>query len=157
MQLFQDLMPSLHLRRWTPAVLRKHLLNEETESIESLCRMMMESDGEYSSLLLAERILNAYEGLDVVLLRNPAEDVPLEPAVQEALLDWVEAGGRLVVTATRRPDLIADTPRGRALPASHSSCRPPHRIRVSPMSSTRHRTSTPARVISGPCSTGSTP
>ena len=56
-------MPSFHLRRWTPAVLRKHLLNEETESIESLCRMMMESDGEYSSLLLAERILNAYEGL----------------------------------------------------------------------------------------------
>jgi malonyl-CoA decarboxylase len=38
-------------------------MNEETESIESLCRMMMESDGEYSSLLLAERILNAYEKL----------------------------------------------------------------------------------------------
>jgi len=63
MQLFHDLMPSLQLRRWTPAVLRKHLLHEETESIDSLCRMMMESDGEYSSLLLAERILNAYEGL----------------------------------------------------------------------------------------------
>ena len=63
MQIFQDLMPSLRLGRWTPAVLRKHLLNEETESIESLCHMMMESDGEYTSLLLAERILNAYEGL----------------------------------------------------------------------------------------------
>jgi len=56
-------MPSLRLDRWTPSVLRKHLMNEETESIESLCTMMMESDGEYSSLLLAERILNAYEGL----------------------------------------------------------------------------------------------
>jgi malonyl-CoA decarboxylase len=63
MQIFQDLMPSLRLERWTPSVLRKHLMNEETESIESLCRMMMESDGEYSSLLLAERILNAYEAL----------------------------------------------------------------------------------------------
>ena len=64
MQLFHDLMPALHPRRWTPAIVRKHLLNEETESIESLCRMMMDSDGEYSSLLLAERILNAYESLD---------------------------------------------------------------------------------------------
>ena len=54
-------MPSFRLERWTPSVLRKHLMNEETESIESLCRMMMESDGEYSSLLLAERILTAYE------------------------------------------------------------------------------------------------
>lgn len=63
MQIFQDLMPSLRLDRWTPSALRKHLLNEETESIGSLCRMMMESDGEYSSLLLAERILAAYEAL----------------------------------------------------------------------------------------------
>ena len=57
-------MPSLRLSKWAPAVLRKHLLNEETESIDSLCAMMMASDGEYSSLLLAERILNAYEKLD---------------------------------------------------------------------------------------------
>ena len=64
MQFLQDLMPSLRLSRWTPSALRKHLLNEETESIESLCAMMMDSDGEYSSLLLAERILNAYEKLD---------------------------------------------------------------------------------------------
>ena len=64
MQFFQDLMPSLNLSRWTPAVLRKHLLKEETESIESLCRMMMKSDGEYSSLFLAERILNAFARLD---------------------------------------------------------------------------------------------
>ena len=57
-------MPSLRIDRWTPSALRKHLFKEETESIESLCRMMMDSDGEYSSLLLAERILNAYEKLD---------------------------------------------------------------------------------------------
>ena len=57
-------MPSLRIDRWTPSALRKHLFKEETETIESLCRMMMDSDGEYSSLLLAERILNAYEKLD---------------------------------------------------------------------------------------------
>ena len=57
-------MPSLRFDRWTPSALRKHLFKEETETIESLCRMMMDSDGEYSSLLLAERILNAYEKLD---------------------------------------------------------------------------------------------
>ena len=64
MTFFHDLMPSLRLSRWTPSVLRKHLFNEETETIETLCQMMMASDGEYSSLLLAERILNAYEKLD---------------------------------------------------------------------------------------------
>ena len=64
MQFIHDLMPSLRLSKWAPAVIRKHLLNEETESIETLCAMMMASDGEYSSLLLAERILNAFEKLD---------------------------------------------------------------------------------------------
>ncbi len=57
-------MPSLRIDRWTPSALRKHLFKEETETIDSLCRMMMNSDGEYSSVLLAERILNAYEILD---------------------------------------------------------------------------------------------
>ncbi len=64
MQFLQDLMPSLRLSRWAPSVLRKHLFNEETETLASLCALMMASDGEYSSLLLAERILNAYEKLD---------------------------------------------------------------------------------------------
>jgi malonyl-CoA decarboxylase len=64
MQFFQDLMPSLRLSKWAPTAIRKHLFNEETETLDSLCAMMMASDGEYSSLLLAERILNAYEGLD---------------------------------------------------------------------------------------------
>ena len=64
MQFFQDLVPSLRLSRWTPSALRKHLLKEETETIGSLCAMTMASDGEYSSLLLAERILSAFENLD---------------------------------------------------------------------------------------------
>ncbi|MCP4388270.1 MAG: hypothetical protein GY802_08240, partial [Gammaproteobacteria bacterium] len=55
MQFIQDLIPSLRLSRWAPTVIRKHLLNEETETLASLCAMMMASDGEYSSLLLAER------------------------------------------------------------------------------------------------------
>jgi len=93
MQLFQDLMPSLHLRRWAPAALRRHLLNEETESIESLCRMMMESDGEYSSLLLAERILNAHERLgDAERLRFytlllDAYDIDV-PEIRDAVADY---------------------------------------------------------------------
>ncbi len=64
MQFFVDLMPSLRLSRWAPAALRKQLFKDETETIESLCTMTMASDGEYSSLLLAERILNAFEKLD---------------------------------------------------------------------------------------------
>lgn len=64
MQFLQDLMPTLRLSRLTPSLLRKQLFGQETESLSSLCQMMMDSDGEYSSLLLAERILNAYEKLD---------------------------------------------------------------------------------------------
>ena len=64
MQFLQDLMPSLRLSSWAPSALRKHLLKEETESIGSLCAMTMAADGEYSSLLLAERILTAFEKLD---------------------------------------------------------------------------------------------
>ena len=63
MQFLQDLMPTLRLSRLTPSLLRKQLFGQETESLSSLCQMMMDSDGEYSSLLLAERILNAYEKL----------------------------------------------------------------------------------------------
>ena len=93
MQIFQDLMPSLQLGRWTPSVLRKHLLGEETESIESLCRMMMESDGEYSSLLLAERILNAYERLDAAgrlgFFLTLLEDYDIDiPEVKAAINDY---------------------------------------------------------------------
>ncbi len=64
MLFFQDLMPNLRSGRWSPSALRKHLFGDETETLDSLCRQMMESDGEYSSLLLAERIFTAYEKLD---------------------------------------------------------------------------------------------
>ncbi len=91
--MFHDLMPSLRLRHWTPAVLRKRLLNEENRSIGSLSRMMMDSDGEYSSLLLAERILNAYEALDeskrLQFFNTLLDDYDIDlPEVRAALDDY---------------------------------------------------------------------
>lgn len=111
MQIFQVLMPSLRLGRWTPSVIRKHLLKEETESIESLCRMMMDSDGEYSSLLLAERILNAYEDLAMpdrlkflfMLLDDYDIDVP---EIKAAIADYEknpDAGTLLRLTRASEP------------------------------------------------------
>ena len=88
-------MPSLRLDRWTPSALRKHLLNEETESIASLCKMMMESDGEYSSLLLAERILAAYEALSeserIDFFNILFEDYDIDIEEVKAAIDKYEA------------------------------------------------------------------
>jgi len=88
-------MPSLRLDRWTPSALRKHLLNEETESIASLCKMMMESDGEYSSLLLAERILAAYEALSeserIDFFNVLLEDYDIDIEEVKAAIDKYEA------------------------------------------------------------------
>ena len=111
MQIFQDLMPSLRLGRWTPSALRKHLLKEETESIESLCEMMMGSDGEYSSLLLAERILNAYEKLDeparlaffITLLDDYDIDVTDIKAAIDDYEDHPDASTLLQVTSASEP------------------------------------------------------
>lgn len=104
-------MPSLQIGRWTPSVLRKHLLKEETESIESLCRMMMESDGEYSSLLLAERILNAYEELalaeriEFFKLLNADYDIDVAQ-IKKAIDNYEhnpDAGNLVKVTAASEP------------------------------------------------------
>lgn len=64
MKIFQELLPSLTRGNWTPFSIRKRLFGEESRPIDLLCRMMMESDGEYSSMLLAERILHKFEQLD---------------------------------------------------------------------------------------------
>lgn len=64
MSIFQELVPSFSLENWAPASLRKHLFGNDSENIENLCAMMMDSDGEYSSLLISERILKAYQKLD---------------------------------------------------------------------------------------------
>ena len=107
MQFFQELMPSLRLFRWAPAALRKHL-NGETETIESLCAMMMASDGEYSSLLLAERILNAYEKLE-------ADD---RIAFFSLLLDEYDVDAMAVRAAADAYSVKADAANLRALTAA---------------------------------------
>ena len=63
MTLLQDLMPSIWSGDWAPAI-RKRLFGDGTSSIKELCYMMMESDGEYSSLLISDRLLDAFEQLD---------------------------------------------------------------------------------------------
>ena len=111
MQFFQDLMPSLRLSKWAPQVVRKHLFNDETETIASLCAMMMASDGEYSSLLLAERILNAYEKLDeherleFFSLLHTDYDIDVD-AIKSAIGDYErnpDAANLLRVTAASEP------------------------------------------------------
>ncbi len=111
MQFLDDLMPSLRLSRWAPPALRRHLFNEETETLESLCAMMMASDGEYSSLLLAERILNAYEKLDEAgrleffTLLHSAYDVDVD-AIKNALEQYgrnPEAANLKRLTAAAEP------------------------------------------------------
>ena len=57
-------MPSLRFGNWAPSSIRKHLFGDEPQTIAELCQMIMDSDGEYSSLLLAERILTAFEKLE---------------------------------------------------------------------------------------------
>jgi len=111
MQFFQDLMPSLRLSKWAPQVIRKHLLKEETETIASLCAMMMASDGEYSSLILAERILNAFEKLDAdgrlqfFTLLDTEYDVDVD-TIKRAVGDYEakpDAATLLQVTAAAEP------------------------------------------------------
>jgi len=111
MQIFQDLMPSLPLGRWAPSVLRKHLFKEETESVESLCAMMMQSDGEYSSLLLAERILNAFEKLDeskrLDFFRTLLEDYDVDvDRIKDAVAQYeieADAAGLTLLTSVSEP------------------------------------------------------
>ncbi|MDH3386537.1 MAG: malonyl-CoA decarboxylase N-terminal domain-containing protein, partial [Gammaproteobacteria bacterium] len=111
MQFINDLMPSLRLSKWAPTAVRKHLLKEETESIESLCAMMMDSDGEFSSLLLAERILNAYEKLsaaarlDFFTLLQVDYDIDVD-AIKSAAEEYEskpDARSLLRVTAASEP------------------------------------------------------
>ncbi len=57
-------MPTLRKSSWTPSSIRKHLFGDDPNALASLCQLMMASDGEYSSLLIADRILSAFEKLD---------------------------------------------------------------------------------------------
>jgi hypothetical protein len=52
-------------------------------------------------------VWHAYDGIDVVLLRNPAEEAKIDPGRVTALLRYVELGGRLVISS-RRPDRLKE-------------------------------------------------
>lgn len=62
-------------------------------------------------------VWEAYDGIETVYWRGPGETAPLDPVRVRALLRWVALGGRLIVSATGRPDLVRDTDLGEALPA----------------------------------------
>lgn len=64
MSIFQELVPTIWRANWAPSSIRKHLFGKEDVDIASLCEMIMQSDGEYSSMLVADRLLDAFEQLD---------------------------------------------------------------------------------------------
>ena len=117
MRIFRELIPSLQFSNWTPVSLRKQLAGKESKSISMLCQMTMDSDGEYSSLLLAERILNAFEHLgdteaaDFFGLLNKEYDLNIEQ-LKQVIADYekrpeADELDRLVVAAQpKRQELL---------------------------------------------------
>jgi malonyl-CoA decarboxylase len=90
MSKFQDLMPSIKGAEWAPAI-RKRLFRDGSRSIGDLCEMIMESDGEYSSLLISDRILSAFEKLDkdglVQFFTMLNDSYDLDPAEVKSMAD----------------------------------------------------------------------
>jgi len=90
MSIFQELVPTIWRANWAPSSIRKHLFGKEDVDIASLCEMIMQSDGEYSSMLVADRLLDAFEQLDqdgqvtFFSLLNDQYDIDLD-ALREAL------------------------------------------------------------------------
>ncbi len=64
MSLLGDLWPGIRDAGWHPSALKKRLFGTHRHDLSTLCRMMMESDGDYSSLIIAEQILDTYARLD---------------------------------------------------------------------------------------------
>ncbi|MEN8151942.1 MAG: hypothetical protein ABFS86_19160, partial [Planctomycetota bacterium] len=65
-------------------------------------------------------VWHAYDGIDAVLLRRPAEARPIPAEKIGALLRWVEAGGRLVIS-TNRPERLEEIGLGDVLPADQEA------------------------------------
>ncbi|MFT5572714.1 MAG: malonyl-CoA decarboxylase [Cryomorphaceae bacterium] len=59
-----ELFPSLSFNAWAAELVRRNFPSERAIDIYALCEAMMASDGEYSSLLLAQEILQEYSRLD---------------------------------------------------------------------------------------------
>ena len=94
--IFQELFPTIRKVDWTPSTIRKHLFGDGDQPIEKLCQLMMESDGEYSSLLIADQILTAFENLDedgrVAFFKMLNEDYDLDvSALQDMTNRYLEA------------------------------------------------------------------
>ncbi len=64
MSLLRDLWPVFRESDWRPSALARRLFGTEERDFRALCGMMMDSDGDYSSLVIAERILDTYARLD---------------------------------------------------------------------------------------------
>ncbi len=83
-------MPALKRGDWAPSSLRKHLFGDEPYAIEQLCQLMMESDGEYSSMLISDRLLTAFEKLDhdglIKFFQLLNTDYDLDPEVLGAVV-----------------------------------------------------------------------
>ena len=112
MRIFQDFFPSLRISQWTPSVLRKHIFKDESESLETLCEMMIESDGEFSSLLLAERILTSYHKI-------PDEESRL--SFFETLLNDYDVNAEEITVAAKN---YAETPDAKNLKAIKNAAEP---------------------------------
>jgi len=92
-------------------------------------------------------VWHGFDGLDTVYLRNPFQDEPADPVRLAALLTWVELGGTLVISATRRPDLVRASILGDVLPGALGS---PAARAVSYRDLARHFLPTGANPVSVP-------
>lgn len=107
MNLLRDLWPGLRESGWRSSALARRLLGTEESDIRALCAMMMDSDGDYSSLVIAERIFDTFEAfdtdarLDFFLFLNREYD--LDPArVAEMANDYASAPSREALRALTR-------------------------------------------------------
>ncbi|NND82656.1 MAG: decarboxylase [Gammaproteobacteria bacterium] len=56
----QELVPSLRISNWAPLMFGRKPA-ADSASLTALCELIMQSDGEYSSMALAEQLLDAFE------------------------------------------------------------------------------------------------
>ena len=64
MSILDDLLPQLRQTNWRRGTLARRLFGAGKRDLRELCQMLMDSDGEYSSLVLSERVFAAYESLE---------------------------------------------------------------------------------------------
>ncbi|MCY4227112.1 MAG: malonyl-CoA decarboxylase [Gammaproteobacteria bacterium] len=89
MSFWNDLWPGHRGIDWYSSKLKKRLFDAGKPDLAELCRMMMDSDGDFSSLIIAEQILASYAKLGqegkLEFFKMLAEDYDLDPEVVIAL------------------------------------------------------------------------